>query len=140
MTIINLMQAYELDKLSKLGLTEEEIIRTLQSGDVSAWQEKVPQFEFHETKALFQEEEHLFLDALHGNYRVKYVTLPGIQRLLQLRFQLEEGEDYQLLETGIQYLSCNEEIVTKLQNMLSANWHLIKQVDGTYSIFVKQLQ
>ncbi|WP_054767741.1 hypothetical protein [Lysinibacillus parviboronicapiens] len=138
MTIINLMQAYELDKLSKLGLTDEEIIRTLQSGDVSAWQEKIPQFEFHETTALFQEGKHLFLGALHGNYRVKYVTLPGIQRLLQLRFQLEEGEDYQLLETGIQYLSCNEEIVTKLQNLLSANWHLTKQEDGTYSIFVKQ--
>ncbi|QDQ02804.1 hypothetical protein FOH38_21430 [Lysinibacillus fusiformis] len=139
MTIINLMQAYELDKLSKLGLTDEEIVSTLQSGDVSAWQEKVPQFEFHETKTLLQEGEHSFLGALHGNYRVKYVTLPGIQRLLQLRFQLEEGEDYQLLETGIQYLSCNEEIVVKLQNMLSTNWHLTKQVDGTYSIFVKQL-
>lgn len=139
MTIINLMQAYELDKLSKLGLTDEEIVSTLQSGDVSAWQEKVPQFEFHETKTLFARREHSFLGALHGNYRVKYVTLPGIQRLLQLRFQLEEGEDYQLLETGIQYLSCNEEIVVKLQNMLSTNWHLTKQVDGTYSIFVKQL-
>ncbi len=139
MTIINLMQAYELDKLSKLDLTDEEIVRTLQSGDVTAWQEKVPQFEFHETQTLFQEGEHVFLDALHGNYRVKYVTLPGIQRLLQLRFQLEEGDDYQLLETGIQYLSCNEEIVTKLQHMLSANWHLSKHDDGTYSIFVKSL-
>ncbi|SPU38893.1 Uncharacterised protein [Lysinibacillus capsici] len=32
MTIINLMQAYELDKLSKLNLSDEEILRALRSG------------------------------------------------------------------------------------------------------------
>ena len=55
MTIINLMQAYELDKLSKLEFTDEEILRTLQTGDVSVWQEKVPNYEFSETMALYQE-------------------------------------------------------------------------------------
>ncbi len=136
MTIINLMQAYELDKLSKLALTDEEIVRTLKTGDVSVWQEKVPNYEFLETKILYQSGEQLFLDALHGNYRIKYVTLPGIQRLLHLRFQLEEGKDYQLLETGIQSLSCTEEIIAKLHQMLSTNWTLVKQADGTYNIFI----
>lgn len=32
MTIINLMQAYELDKLSKLNFSEEEILRALRTG------------------------------------------------------------------------------------------------------------
>ena len=32
MTIINLMQAYELDKLSKLDITDEEIVQTLHTG------------------------------------------------------------------------------------------------------------
>ncbi|MGE7113777.1 hypothetical protein [Lysinibacillus sp. NPDC047702] len=137
MTIINLMQAYELDKLSKLDFTDEEIVQTLHTGDVSVWKEKVPNYEFLETIALFQEGERVFLDALHGNYRIKYVTLPGIQRLLHLRFQLEEGEDYQLIETGIQNLTCHEETIAKLQQMLSTNWTLSKHVDGTYSIFVK---
>jgi len=137
MTIINLMQAYELDKLSKLDFTDEEIVHTLQTGDLSVWQEKVPNYEFSETMALYQEGEQLLLDALHGNYRIKYVTLPGIQRLLYLRFQLEEGKDYQLLETGIQHLTCHEETIEKLQLMLSTNWSVAKQVDGTYSIFVK---
>ncbi|MGE7915626.1 hypothetical protein [Lysinibacillus xylanilyticus] len=137
MTIINLMQAYELDKLSKLGLTDEEIVGTLYTGEVSVWREKVPNYEFSETMALFKEGEQSFLDALHGNYRIKYVTLPGIQRLLHLRFSLEEDKDYQLLETGIQHLTCNEETIVKLQHMLSTNWSLAKQVDGTYSVFVK---
>ncbi|MED3798315.1 hypothetical protein P9305_19435 [Lysinibacillus capsici] len=137
MTIINLMQAYELDKLSKLNLSDEEILRALRSGDVSAWQEQVPNYEFSETRALYQEGEQQFLNAYHGHYRIKYVTLPGIQRLLQLRFQLEEGKDYQLLETGIQHLTCDEETVTRLQQMLSTNWSLTKQEDGNYSVFVK---
>lgn len=137
MTIINLMQAYELDKLSKLDLTDEEILRALRAGDVSAWQEQVTNYEFSETMALYKEGEQQFLDALHGHYRIKYVTLPGIQRLLHLRFQLEEGKDYQLLETGIQHLTCDEETVTKLQQMLSTNWSLTKQSDGAYSVFVK---
>lgn len=137
MTIINLMQAYELDKLSKLDLTDEEILRALRAGDVSAWQEQVPNYEFSETMALYKEGEQQFLDALHGHYRIKYVTLPGIQRLLHLRFQLEEGKDYQLLETGIQHLTCDEETVTKLQQMLSTNWSLTKQSDGAFSVFVK---
>ncbi|MEA0562591.1 MULTISPECIES: hypothetical protein [Lysinibacillus] len=137
MTIINLMQAYELDKLSKLDLTDEEILRALRAGDVSAWQEQVPNYEFSETMALYKEGEQQFLDALHGHYRIKYVTLPGIQRLLHLRFQLEEGKDYQLLETGIQHLTCDEETVTKIQQMLSTNWSLTKQSDGAYSVFVK---
>lgn len=137
MTIINLMQAYELDKLSKLNLSDEEILRALRSGDVSAWQEQVPNYEFSETMALYQEGERQFLNAYHGHYRIKYVTLPGIQRLLQLRFQLEEGKDYQLLETGIQHLTCDEETVTRLQQMLSTNWSLTKQEDGNYLVFVK---
>ncbi|WP_312507340.1 hypothetical protein [Lysinibacillus sp.] len=137
MTIINLMQAYELDKLSKLDLSDEEILRALRAGDVSAWQEQVPNYEFSETMALYKEGEQQFLDALHGHYRIKYVTLPGIQRLLHLRFQLEEGKDYQLLETGIQHLTCDEETVTKIQQMLSTNWSLTKQSDGAYSVFVK---
>lgn len=137
MTIINLMQAYELDKLSKLDITDEEIVQTLHTGDVSIWKERVPNYEFLETLALFQEGEQTFLDALHGNYRIKYVTLPGIQRLLHLRFQLEEGKDYQLLEAGIQNLTCHEETITMLQQMLSTNWTLSKHVDGTYSIFMK---
>lgn len=137
MTIINLMQAYELDKLSKLDLSDEEILRALRAGDVSAWQEQVPNYEFSETMALYKEGERQFLDALHGHYQIKYVTLPGIQRLLYLRFQLEEGKDYQLLETGIQHLTCDEETVTKLQQMLSTNWSLTKQADGAYSVFVK---
>ncbi|MEB2279450.1 hypothetical protein LAV73_05445 [Lysinibacillus xylanilyticus] len=137
MTIINLMQAYELDKLSKLEFTDEEILRTLQTGDVSVWQEQVPNYEFSETMALYQEGEQIFIDALHGNYSIKYVTLPGIKRLLYIRFQLEEGKDYQLLETGIQHLTCDEDVIAKLQHMLSTNWSLAKQVDGTYSIFVK---
>ncbi|GAA3347971.1 hypothetical protein ACQKEY_01690 [Lysinibacillus fusiformis] len=137
MTIINLMQAYELDKLSKLNFSDEEILRALREGDVSAWQEQVPNYEFSETMALFQDGEQEFLDALHGHYRIKYVTLPGIQRLLHLRFNLEEGIDYQLLETGIQHLMCDEETVTKLQQMLSTNWSLTKQADQKYSVFVK---
>ncbi|WP_336634669.1 hypothetical protein [Lysinibacillus fusiformis] len=137
MTIINLMQAYELDKLSKLNFSDEEILRALRAGDVSAWQELVPNYEFSETMALFQDGEQEFLDALHGHYRIKYVTLPGIQRLLHLRFNLEEGVDYQLLETGIQHLVCDEETVTKLQQMLSTNWSLTKQADKKYSVFVK---
>lgn len=131
------MQAYELDKLSKLDLSDEEILRALRAGDVSAWQEQVPNYEFSETMALYKEGEQQFLDALHGHYQIKYVTLPGIQRLLYLRFQLEEGKDYQLLETGIQHLTCDEETVTKLQQMLSTNWSLTKQADGAYSVFVK---
>lgn len=137
MTIINLMQAYELDKLSKLDLSDEEILRALRAGDVSALQEQVPNYEFSETMALYKEGEQQFLDALHGHYRIKYVTLPGIQRLLHLRFRLEEGKEYQLLETGIQHLTCDEETVTKLQQMLSTNWSLTKQADGAYSVFVK---
>ncbi len=137
MTIINLMQAYELDKLSKLNFSDEEILCALRAGDVSAWQEQVPNYEFSETMALFQGGEQGFLDALHGHYRIKYVTLPGIQRLLHLRFNLEEGVDYQLLENGIQHLMCDEETVTKLQQMLSTNWSLTKQADQKYSVFVK---
>ncbi|KPN97533.1 hypothetical protein [Lysinibacillus sp. ZYM-1] len=137
MTIINLMQAYELDKLSKLNYSDEEILGALRAGNVSAWQEQVPNYEFSETMALFQVGEQDFLDALHGHYRIKYVTLPGIQRLLHLRFNLEEGVDYQLLETGIQHLTCDEETVTRLQQMLSTNWLLTKQADNKYSVFVK---
>ncbi|AVK96939.1 hypothetical protein FCT18_04695 [Lysinibacillus sphaericus] len=132
---INLLQAYELDKLSKLGISDEEILQTLRTGEVSSWRTKEPNYEFQETLALYQEGEQQFLDALHGNYRIKYVTLPGIQRLLHLRFQLEETKDFQLAETGIQNLVCDEAIISKLLSMLSTNWKITQQMDGTYSIF-----
>ncbi len=137
MTNINLMQAYELDKLSKLGLTDEEILQTLRTGDVSSWRNLEPKYEFNETLALYKEGEQTFLDAFHGNYRIKYVTLPGIQRLLHLRYELEATKNFDVEDTGIKNLSCDEEIISKIQNMLSINWKLTKQIDGTYSIFAK---
>lgn len=139
MTIINLLQAYELDKLSKFGLTDEEIVQTLENEDVSTWQDKEPNFDFSEIMALYKEGEQLFLNALHGDYQIKYVTLPGIQRLLQLRFQLEEGRDYQLLEMGINQLSCEKEVITQLKNILSANWQISKQSNDTYAISVANI-
>ena len=54
MPIINLLQAYELDKLSKFSLTDEEIAATLESEDVSTWQEKNA-FDFSEIIALHNE-------------------------------------------------------------------------------------
>lgn len=55
MPIINLLQAYEQDKLSKFCLTDEEILHTLKSEDVSSWQEKEPKYDFSETTALNKE-------------------------------------------------------------------------------------
>lgn len=132
---INLMQAYELDKLSKLGISDKEILQTLRTGEVSSWCTKEPNYEFKETLALYHEGEQQFLDALHGNYRIKYVTLPGIQRLLHLRFQLEETKDFRLAEAGIQDLVCDKAIISKLLTMLSTNWKITQQMDGTYRIF-----
>ena len=129
------MQAYELDKLTKLNISDEDILQTLQSGDVSAWRILEPNYSFDETLALYREGEQTFIDALHGNYRIKYVTLPGIQRLLHLRFQLEINKDFQLVETGIENLACDEQTLRKLENMLSTNWKITTQADGTVSIF-----
>ena len=137
MTNINLMQAYELDKLSKLDLSEEDILQTLRTGDVSSWRSLAPNYEFNETLALFREGEQTFLNALHGQYRIKYVTLPGIQRLLHLRFQLDETKNFMLKDTGITNLCCDDETISKIENMLSINWTIEKQVDGTYRIFAK---
>lgn len=137
MTNINLMQAYELDKLSKLDLSDEEILQTLRTGDVSSWHSLAPNYEFNETSALFREGEQTFLNALHGQYRIKYVTLPGIQRLLHLRFQLDETKNFILEDTGITNLTCDEETILKIGNMLSINWTIAKQIDGKYRIFAK---
>ena len=137
MTNINLMQAYELDKLSKLDLSEEDILQTLRTGDVSSWRSLAPNYEYNETLALFREGEQIFLNAMHGQYRIKYVTLPGIQRLLHLRFQLDETKNFTLEDTGITNLCCDDETISMIENMLSSNWTIEKQVDGTYHIFAK---
>ncbi|GLC89101.1 hypothetical protein [Lysinibacillus piscis] len=136
MLLINLMQAYELNKLSTLGYTEEEILKALRKGDVSSWQEKAGEDDFAEIQALFQESEQSFLDAYNGHYRIKYVTLPGLRNLLRLRFGLEEGKNFQVLDTGVQHVTCDEETAQQIQQMLSTNWSFVKQADGTYSITV----
>lgn len=140
MTNINLMQAYELDKLSKLDLSDEDILQTLRTGDVSSWHSLAPNYEFNETLALYREGEQTFLIALHGQYRIKYVTLPGIQRLLHLRFNLDETKHFTLEDTGITNLTCDEDTILKIEDMLSINWTIAKQTDGTYRIFAKYLQ
>lgn len=137
MTNINLMQAYELDKLSKLDLSDEDILQTLRTGDVSSWHSLAPNYEFNETLALYREGEQTFLNALHGQYRIKYVTLPGIQRLLHLRFNLDETKHFTLEDTGITNLTCDEDTILKIKDMLSINWTIAKQTDGTYRIFAK---
>lgn len=121
---ISLMDAYLIETLRKNGISNEEILAKLKTGNVESWQKFHEQFDFNDLLMLANKDIDQFQKILDQGYQVKFITFNGLKNLLRMRFSKVPDRDYELTEKGIKNLHLNQKQLASLKQMLSGNWVL----------------
>lgn len=130
---LTLMEAYMIELLRNQGVTDEEIIRKSLSKEVTEWRKYNEQFDFEQLAHLAQKDEANFVSMINNGYRIKFLTFPGLQRMLSMKFGLEKDQDYTLVENGVTNVKVSEEQLNEIEKVLSLNWK-IKREETSVSI------
>ena len=127
---ITLMEAYLIEALKSSDASHSEIISYVRQRKADQMQ-RVAQSDSDFT--LLYELEGQLEDILRDGYRVKFLTFPGLQRLLLLQVEKEADLDYTLNGFTVEGLSLTTEEAEKVETFLSKNWTLTKTGE-TYTI------
>ena len=127
---ITLMEAYLIEALKSSDASHSEIISYVRQKEADQMQ-RVAQSNSDFT--LLYELEGKLEDILRDGYKVKFLTFPGLQRLLLLQVEKEADLDYTLNGFTVEGLSLTTEEAEKVETFLSKNWTLTKTGE-TYTI------
>ncbi|HIV75237.1 MAG TPA: hypothetical protein H9895_09185 [Candidatus Pseudogracilibacillus intestinigallinarum] len=127
---ITLMEAYLIEALKSSDASHSEIISYVRQRKADQMQ-RVAQSNSDFT--LLYELEGQLEDILRDGYRVKFLTFPGLQRLLLLQVEKEADLDYTLNGFTVEGLSLTTEEAEKVETFLSKNWTFTKTGE-TYTI------
>lgn len=127
---ITLMEAYLIEALKSSDASHSEIISYVRQKEADQMQ-RVAQSNSDFT--LLYELEEKLEDILRDGYKVKFLTFPGLQRLLLLQVEKEADLDYVLNGFTVEGLSLTTEEAEKVETFLSKNWTLTKTGE-TYTI------
>jgi len=72
--------------------------------------------------SLYSKDPNVFHSILFNGYQVKFITMRGLQGLLELKFNKKAGSDYVLTERGIEQLKIDKHDLHALHQFLSKNW------------------
>lgn len=127
---ISLPVVYKIETVRSKGVSNQELLAKLESGDVSSWSDFNANFDFNELVELYKEDPEQFKSIIEHGYAVKFVTLPGIKNILKLKFGLLEDQDYKSTEKGITGLKVSDEQYVVIKQMLSKNWRIEELAGG----------
>ena len=127
---ITLMEAYLIEALKNSDASHSKIISYVRQKEADQMQ-RVAQSDSDFT--LLYELEGQLEDILRDGYRVKFLTFPGLQRLLLLQVEKEADLDYTLNGFTVEGLSLTTEEAEKVETFLSKNWTFTKTGE-TYTI------
>jgi hypothetical protein len=127
---ISLPVVYKIETVRSKGVSNQELLAKLESGDVSSWNDFNENFDFNELVKLYKENPEMFKSIIENGYAVKFVTLPGIKNILKLKFGLLEDEDYKSTDKGITGLQVSDEQYAVIKQMLSKNWKIEELAGG----------
>ena len=103
------------------------------SKEVTEWRKYNKQFDFEQLAHLAQKDEANFVSMINNGYRIKFLTFPGLQRMLSMKFGLEKDQDYKLVENGVTNVKVSESQLKEIEKVLSLNWK-IKREETSVSI------
>ncbi|WP_067839706.1 hypothetical protein [Amphibacillus sediminis] len=118
---LNLMQAGQLEQLRYQRMSDLDILTHIQQNPDSA-------------SELSKLDQETILQCLNHGYTIKFVTINGLKKLLQLKFQFEEGTDFSVTEKGIAQLKLTTKQVHEVEQLLSTNWKIIKDTNNSYKV------
>lgn len=70
--------------------------------------------------------------AIHNGYMFKFITIRGLQNLLQTRFSFKEEEHFKIGDSWLE-LGLNESQLEFLQSRIPKQWAFVKQENSPYN-------
>lgn len=128
------MEFYQIEALRREGLTDNEIVTTLRNGDVRSWNKLNSHFDWQELLNLYEADTDAFAAILADCFQIKFITFPGLERILEMKFEQIADIDYTVGESAVSGLRLSDEDEDLLRQMLSANWELVTATDGTLTV------
>lgn len=123
---ITLMEAYLIETLRHAEITDDAILRGIEDKTLDAFAHVAEQFDF----TMLYDLENEIREILAEGYQVKFLTFPGLQNMLKLKFQRLENKDYHVEGHSISGLMLDQTEEKVLRSFLSSNWHTDKAEDG----------
>lgn len=129
---ISLMEAYIIETLRNNGVTNDEMLR-MDETSIASWSNTHESFDFTLLKSL-AEDPSMFMSILDKGYQIKFLTFNGLVNLIRLKFGKEVNRDFKKEEQGIINLHVDETQRATIQQMLSSNWIIVSEEQGTIAI------
>src|SRR5699024_8400975 len=121
---------YLIETIQNKGMDKTSLVNHLQNAEAAKLNEFDSTFDYADLVEAYQKDEQRITDAIKEGYQVKFITQPGIKRLMLLKFGLEEEKDYQVEEGLFTNIPFTQAQLTTFKAMLSANW-LVKEIGQT---------
>lgn len=128
---ISLMEAYLIEALKGANITDEVILEKVRTQNL---QEITEGFEARLDFELLYGIEEKLPSILQEGYQVKFLTFPGLQRLLEIKLDKRETEDYILDGFMVKNLKLTDEEVQVVRTFLANNWTMEQAPEGNYII------
>lgn len=134
---ISLPAAYMIETLRSNGISDDQILHQIGERDVTPWDRLDSNFDFNHLVELADQDRTGFKSIIQDGYTVKFVTIRGLQTLLQLKFKKQADRDYQVTETGISGLQLEESDFTVLKQLLSRNCKIQEMLPANKKISIE---
>ncbi|MDW0116196.1 hypothetical protein QTL97_04570 [Sporosarcina thermotolerans] len=119
---VTLMEAYMIETIRSNGISIQELLTQLEQGNKRAWESINPNYNYDDLIVLYNQDKSAFKSILTDGYKVKFITIRGLQALLEMKFKKTAGEDYISTDKGMEHLTVTEKELTMLNQLLSKNW------------------
>lgn len=118
---ISLPIAVMIETLKRNEISDHEILNQIEQKDVSQWEDISGGLDFYELLSFAEQNETAFKSIILEGYSIKFMTIRGLQNLLQLKFDKKRDRDYELTEKGIVHLQVDHLAFLTLKQLLSKN-------------------
>lgn len=122
---ISMWEAYLIETIHSKGMPNSEVLTHVKNGDSEALNSFDDTFDYGDLVEAYKKDSATIEEALLSGYKVKFVTKPGVKRLIGLKFGFEEGVDYQIIDDKFVNLRFNQDQLANFETMLSPNWQII---------------
>lgn len=125
---ITLMELYLIETLRAKGVSDAEIMSKVKARNIDDFKKYHEQFDF---TGLFALEEAGKLESiLENGYEVTFLTFTGLVRILDLKFNKKERQDFKVKDYTVSELQLREDESATLKQILSPNWILSMSSEG----------
>lgn len=125
---ITLMDLYVIETLRKNGLSDQTILEKVRNKEVESFKKYNDRFDF--TVLYELEDAGVLADVFKKGYQIKFLTFTGLVNVLKLKFNREEGVDYEAEDFTITNLQLEEEELEVLKQIVSKNWIVSRNRSG----------